>query len=48
MTIAELLAIYQIESTLELSSKLEGPKYLSGLTDGSSKVLRVIVPEEIS
>ena len=42
MTINELLTTYKIDSTLDLSSKIEGPKYLSNLVDGSSKVLRVL------
>ena len=41
MTINELLTTYCIEGTLEMSSKMEGPKYLSNLVDGSSCVLRI-------
>lgn len=41
MTINELLTAYKIDSTLDLSSKVEGPKYLSNLIDGSSKILRI-------
>lgn len=42
LTTNELLCTYRIESTLDLSCKLEGPKYLSSLVDGSSRVLRVL------
>ncbi len=38
---------YSIEGTLELASKMEGPKYLSNLVDGSAKVLRVLHPSDI-
>jgi hypothetical protein len=48
MTINELLTTYRIESTLDLSSKMEGPKYLSNMVDGSSKVLRVVNLDEIN
>lgn len=48
MTINELLTTYKIESTVDLSSKMEGPKYLSNLVDGSSKVLRVVNLDEIN
>lgn len=48
MTINELLTTYCIESTLDLSSKLEGPKYLSSFVDGAAKVLRVAALEDIS
>lgn len=47
MTTNELLMTWRIESTLELSSKMEGPKYLSNNADGSAKVLRVINLNEI-
>jgi len=48
MSIDELLLTYRNEGTLELSSKMEGPKYLSNLVDGSSKVMRVFNMPDIS
>jgi hypothetical protein len=47
MTINELLTTYKIDSTLDLSSKVEGSKYLSNLIDGSSKVLRIFNMSDI-
>jgi hypothetical protein len=41
MTINQLLNTYSILETISFASKVEGPKYLSNLIDGSSKVLRV-------
>ena len=45
--INELLTTYSIEGTLNLSSKMEGPKYLSNLVDGSSSVLRIYQSSDI-
>ena len=48
MTVNELLLTYRIEDTLSMCSKLEGPKYMSNIIDGSSKVLRVVSASEIN
>ena len=48
MSIDELLLKYRNEGTLELSSKMEGPKYLSNLVDGSSRIMRIFNMSDIN